>query len=194
MKEENLSQSDIILKVAYRCISEKGYANVSLRDIASEAKVALSQLNYYYKNKEGLFLEVTKVLTAKFLKEIEDTLKKGSTEEEKLADLVSYFRHLNNHSTDSLRLLYDLTGMALWSDSFKSVLEDLFKSSADIIEQYIITPKAEQSLLKKVSKETLARTILGTLYGISLLAILAPEEKNIYDPLSNLALMMGYEI
>jgi len=49
------TQSGKILLAAYSCISTSGYANVSMRNIADEAGVVLSQLNYYYKNKEGLF-------------------------------------------------------------------------------------------------------------------------------------------
>jgi len=40
------NQSERILQTAFECISSKGYANVSMRDIADEAGVALSQLMY----------------------------------------------------------------------------------------------------------------------------------------------------
>jgi AcrR family transcriptional regulator len=56
-KVKNASQAERIFNAAFKCISTKGYANVSLRDIANEAGVVLSQLNYY-KNKEGLFKKV----------------------------------------------------------------------------------------------------------------------------------------
>ena len=36
--------------------SQRGYANVSMRDIARQAGVAISQIAYHYKNKEGLFI------------------------------------------------------------------------------------------------------------------------------------------
>lgn len=62
---EKFTQSQKILDTAFKCISERGYANVSLRDIANEAGVVLSQLHYYYKNKEGLFTEVIKVMGKK---------------------------------------------------------------------------------------------------------------------------------
>jgi len=58
LEVDRQSQSEKILSAAYGCISTRGYANVSLRDIADEAGVALSQLHYYYKSKEGLFKEV----------------------------------------------------------------------------------------------------------------------------------------
>lgn len=36
-----------ILLAAYDCLSTRGYANVTMRNIADEAGVALSQLTYY---------------------------------------------------------------------------------------------------------------------------------------------------
>ena len=55
-KEKRINQSKKILLTAFECISSKGYANTSMRDIADAAEVALSQLNYHYKNKEDLTL------------------------------------------------------------------------------------------------------------------------------------------
>jgi AcrR family transcriptional regulator len=68
-EETNVSQAQKILNAAFKCISERGYANVSLRDIADEAGVVLSQLNYYFKNKEGLFKEIVKTLARQYLHE-----------------------------------------------------------------------------------------------------------------------------
>jgi AcrR family transcriptional regulator len=46
-KEKRINQSKKILLTAFECISSKGYANTSMRDIADAAEVALSQLNYH---------------------------------------------------------------------------------------------------------------------------------------------------
>lgn len=83
-KTNEASQAQRILNAAFKCILSKGYANVSLRDIAEEAGVALSQLNYYYNNKEGLLVEVVRMLAKKYLHEIEDNLKKGELPDEKV--------------------------------------------------------------------------------------------------------------
>ena len=99
-KSENLNQSERILNAAFKCISSKGYANVSLRNIADEADVALSQLNYYYKNKEGLFTEVVKMLSKQYLYEIEDNLKKGKSEMEKISCLIKYFQERLRNTAD----------------------------------------------------------------------------------------------
>jgi AcrR family transcriptional regulator len=57
-KADKTSQAQKILQTAFHCLSRKGYANVSMRDIADEAGVALSQLHYYYKSKEGFIIEL----------------------------------------------------------------------------------------------------------------------------------------
>ena len=91
---ERTNQSEKILLAAFKCISSKGYADVSLRDIASEAEVALSQLSYYYKNKEGLFVEVVKLLVQRYLLGIENCLQKSATVNGKISALVKYFQEM----------------------------------------------------------------------------------------------------
>lgn len=73
-KIEKENTSDKILMTAFECLSAKGYANVSMRNIADEAGVALSQLAYHYKNKETLFTAVINMMMDQYLNEIETTL------------------------------------------------------------------------------------------------------------------------
>lgn len=81
-EKENPSQK--ILATAFECLASKGYANVSMRDIAGEAGVALSQLNYYYKNKQGLFTQVIDRMIRQSLHEIEGILNSAGSPKEKL--------------------------------------------------------------------------------------------------------------
>ena len=78
---------------------------MSMRDIADEAGVALSQLNYYYKNKEGLFTEVVKMMMHQYLHEVEEKLKSTKNTKEKIASLVKYFNELIRKNPELLRLL-----------------------------------------------------------------------------------------
>lgn len=73
-KTGKVNPSERILLTAFECLSTRGYANVSMRNIADEAGVALSQLTYYYKNKENLFTEVINMMMDQYLKEIKSTL------------------------------------------------------------------------------------------------------------------------
>jgi len=44
-----------ILEVAARLFADKGYSNVSIRDVCREAKTSAPMIYYYFKDKKGLF-------------------------------------------------------------------------------------------------------------------------------------------
>ena len=179
-----VSQSEKILNAAFKCISGKGYANVSLRDIAKEADVVLSQLNYYYKNKEGLFTEVIKAMGKKYLLEFEQCLKGGETTKEKTSVFIEFFKDMIKNKTELLRLLYDFISLALWSSSAKKILGDLLKDLSVIIENNIIDDVYFDNLIKEYNINSLARLILGILLGTSLQAILESNEDSILESLN----------
>jgi AcrR family transcriptional regulator len=186
---ENMNQAQKILNAAFKCISAKGYANVSLRDVADEAGVVLSQLNYYYKNKEGLFTEIVKTLAQQYLNEIEDNLKKGKSEKERIACLIEYFQGMLRKNPELFKLLFDLTSMALWSTSLKELLNDLFNSLAGLIEKYIISDFFNKEKFKYQSSITLSRMMLGTLFGTSIQVMLANGKEDMIDSLSTLKIL-----
>ena len=51
---------EMILKAAAELFKEKGFANVSVREICSAAGVSLPMIYYYFKDKRGLFQAVSR--------------------------------------------------------------------------------------------------------------------------------------
>ncbi len=181
---EKLTQSQKILEAAFNCISTKGYANVSLRDIADEAGVVLSQLNYYFKNKEGLFTEVIKTAIQKYLLEIENNLQKGATIKEKMSFLIKYFQEMLSETPELFRLLYDFIGMSMWSDSFGKLLRQLFQDLSDLIEKNVLMNISVNGKFMGYSPHAIARMIIGALFGITIQSILDPEKDTLSDTLN----------
>jgi len=169
------SQPEKILIAAFEVISSKGYANVSTRDIADKAGVVLSQLNYYFKNKEGLFKEVVRMMVDKYQHEIEETLKKEESPKEKARSLIKYFTEMLKYNPELFRLLYDFTGLALWSPVFSNLLSDLFKELSDMIEKYIVN-NFQMKELKGYSTKSLSRLILGSMFGTGIQVLLDYDE------------------
>ncbi|HHV73436.1 MAG TPA: TetR/AcrR family transcriptional regulator [Thermoanaerobacterium sp.] len=182
--EDKISQSQKILNAAYKCISKKGYANVSLRDIANEAGVVLSQLNYYFGNKEGLFAEVIKMMINKYLHEINEALDIGETARDKMASLIKFFKEMLNNNPELFRLLYDLTGLAIWSSSFSSLLRNLFNEISNMIEEKILNKSNLNDNLKNYSSKSVARMILGAMFGTAIQVILDSDEGDISNALN----------
>jgi AcrR family transcriptional regulator len=170
------TQSEKILLSAYACISTRGYANVSMREIADEAGVVLSQINYYFKNKEGLFKEVVRLMISKYLKEIEASLKQVNSPQKRAKSLINYFKNMLQHNPELFRLLYDFSGLAIWSPVFSSLLSELFKDLSDMIEMYIFKDLQVKEL-KGYSTKTLSRLILGSMFGTGIQVLLDQDEE-----------------
>jgi len=184
MKKEKTNSSQKILETAFHCLSTRGYANVSMRDIANEANVALSQLNYYYKNKEGLVTEVIKVMIFQYLNEIEEQLKAAIKREEKLTSLIGYFNYLIRKKPELFKIFVDFTAQSLWIPAFAKQLKNLFDDIVEIIEKNILLEMDNSTALHDYSEKTIARFVLGALYGTSVQIMLGSDEENAYESLT----------
>jgi AcrR family transcriptional regulator len=172
-----------ILAAAFTCISTKGYANVSMRDIAEEAAVVLSQLNYYYKNKEGLFIEVVRSVKQEYLHNIENNLQEMATNQEKISFLVKYCQKVIREDPYIYRLLLDFFSMAMWSKSFKQEFKVFFKEISDVIGTYIVHDCSINQNSKNYSPSQITRLIIAATFGIAMQHIADPENEEILDGL-----------
>ena len=172
-----------ILNTAFECLSANGYANVSMRDIADKAGVALSQLAYYYKNKEKLFSEVINMMMDQYLSEIEATLKTASNAKDSLASLVRYFRELIRNNPKLLRLFIDFTAQALWVTSFREQLDKLFYRLTELIERNLVMDIRTDKRYMGYSSRSAAKLILGALYGTSIQILLGYDRDDSLESL-----------
>jgi len=174
---KSVKPSEKILASAYDCLSENGYANVSMRDIAKQSGTALSQLTYYYKTKENLFLEVIDMMMNRYLSEAKENMKNQKGAKRKLAGLSGYFGHLVKKEPKFMRLLLDFTAQAMWVDSFKQKIESMFEDFSGMIEQEITAQSGREP---QVSTRA-AKLIFGALFGTSVQMLLGGGED--YDSL-----------
>lgn len=188
---EKTSQSQKILQTAFQCLSTRGYANVSMRNIADEAGVALSQLNYYYKNKEGLFTEVVKMMMHQYLHEVEEKLKSTKNAKEKIASLVKYFNELIRKNPELLRLFIDFTAQSLWLPSFRRQLKNLFADLSEMIEKSILAGTVINKNLREYSSRSVAKLVLGALYGTSIQIMLDSDEDKAFDSLNLIGMILN---
>jgi Transcriptional regulator len=173
-----------ILNAAFECLSTNGYANVSMRNIADEADVALSQLAYYYKNKENLFSEVIKMMMDQYLNEIEATIKSTSDEKDKLASLVRYFKELIRYDPKLLRLFIDFTAQALWIPSFRKQLDSFFNAITEIIERNLSVDTIANKSLLGYSPKCVSKLVFGALFGTSIQIILGSDQDSAFESLN----------
>lgn len=183
-KTDKANTSEKILVTAFECLSTRGYANVSMRNIADEAGVALSQLTYYYKNKERLFTEVIGMMMDQYLREIETTLESATDTKDKIVSLVRFFKELIRNKPDLLRLFIDFTAQALWIPSFRGQLDSLFNTLTEIIERNLPMDKTINKGSLAYSPKCLAKLIFGALFGTSIQIILGSDQDSAFESLN----------
>jgi len=170
------TQREKILMTALQCLSDKGYANTSMRNIANAAGVALSQLNYHFVSKEKLFLAVVDITAEKYLKEFRDYIFAGNGPLESIRRFSQYFRSSLEESPTMIKLLYDFMSIGLWNPIFGEKLNGLFKDIALIIEEAI---NGYGSKKPGYNAEAIARVLSGAMFGTAIQVVLDPTLKKL---------------
>lgn len=94
---------DIIIKVALRLFSKKGYAATSIRDIASETNLTSSALYYYVESKKHLLLQIIEKGLNKLIMDAKEGVIKFSDPKDQLKELIRV--HVINHGKEQLAAL-----------------------------------------------------------------------------------------
>ncbi|HEY0308006.1 MAG TPA: TetR/AcrR family transcriptional regulator [Acidobacteriaceae bacterium] len=177
-----------ILAAAFKCLSMRGSANVSLRDIADEAGVALSQLNYYYSNRELLFAAVLKSMKQEYLANVEAGMSLLGTLKEKAHFLIKYNQELLQTNQRLYRAFLDFFGLAMWSKSFRKEMNGFLSDISRVIEQQIEPRATGKPGLAAHTPAALATMILGTTFGIAMQYLMDPDHEEI---LSGFDILLG---
>jgi len=186
-----LSPAEKILNTAYDCLSRRGYAHVSMRDIADEAGVALSQVTYYYRNKEQLLLEVINKMILQYLREVGVKLESSADDKQKLASLIGFFKELVRDNPNLFKLFIDFTAQALWIPSFREQLDDLFQRLTELIEGNLAIDTKTDNRYLGYSTQSVVKFILGALLGTSIQIILGSDKDDSIESLSLAASLLN---
>lgn len=181
-KTDKTSPSKKILNTAFECLSTRGYAKVSMQNIADEAGVALGQVTYYYKSKETLFLKVIDMMMLQYLREVEKRLESTTDEKQKLAALIGFFKELVRDNPKLLKLFIDFTAQALWIPSFREQLNILFYRLTELIESNLRIDIKTDKRYFGYSSQSVATLILGALFGTSIQIILGSGINSLLNP------------
>jgi AcrR family transcriptional regulator len=179
--KSNNDTSQKILTAAFKCISTSGSANVSLREIADEAGVALSQLNYYYDNRERLFAAVLKAMKQEYLSSVKAEMAAFSTLSEKAHFLVRFNQNLLLTNQRLYRAFLDFFGLAMWSKSFKKEMNGFLQDISQVIEDQLDPLAASRAGSSPHTPASLATMILGTTFGLAMQYLMNPERAEIMD-------------
>ncbi|MEM3638370.1 MAG: TetR/AcrR family transcriptional regulator [Conexivisphaerales archaeon] len=150
-----------ILEVATKMFAEKGYSNVSVRDICKAANVTPPMIYYYFRNKKGLFNAVTrhKITMKEFIERLRHATAKGDV----AAKIRSFNQvYLASFPEDAFRVgFYIKEDASLDKESARKVAES-FDEIMKILE-LLIQEGIERGQFKRYDAKVSADMLLGLL-------------------------------
>lgn len=175
---DKYNQRGLILDAAYKCVAAKGYANSSLREIAKEADVTLSQLHYYFGSKQDLFKEVIKFTIDKYISEFRKQLGNSIPENNPMASLTLFLQKMMMDNPELMGVLFDLASLSLRVEKFQELMSDLFDELTTIFEEVFNDSELFAQKIKKVDQKNMARLMLGSFLGMGFQLVLDKDNKS----------------
>lgn len=136
MGEKSVQKKQLILETARKVFVEKGYKNVTMKDIVEACEISRGGLYLYFNSTEEILL----ALLQQEADETDDVFTRSITEEDSAADILTLF--LKEQKKELLRKKNNLT-MAVYEYSFankdpkNSMLKKQFEAGAKVIEKLI---------------------------------------------------------
>ncbi|MBN1345374.1 MAG: TetR/AcrR family transcriptional regulator [Phycisphaerae bacterium] len=106
-ERERLQHREEILDAALRLLVQKGYHNVTMREIAAEAEFATGTLYNFFKSKESLYAELVKTFARYMGQAFLPALDEGDDEREKLSRYVHATVQVVMDNAEAVRLYYN---------------------------------------------------------------------------------------
>lgn len=160
--DEQHATAERILQVASKLFAEKGFANVSVRDICRETETTAPVIYYYFGSKKGLFDAVAreKITMADFIRKLSSASRERDPRKG-LEDFVStYMSSFPEHTFDIG--LYMRDSAALDKHSAKIVFDDLEQIKG--IAKELIEGAMAKGVFRKADAALASDCLLGMLH------------------------------
>lgn len=129
------AKRSFLIEQATLCLAQKGYAHVSLRDIAKASGVSLGILHYYFASKEDLLLAVIAGYKDSFIQELE-TAVVNAPPQRWLEQLLEVLHSLTEKKALH-RLWYDLQIQAMYVPAFRDHVNEIRVRLHDLISRIV---------------------------------------------------------
>ncbi|MEI5993192.1 TetR/AcrR family transcriptional regulator [Candidatus Enterococcus mansonii] len=154
---------EMIVEQAKRLFNEKGYYQVTMRDIAKAANTTIGNLTYHFPRKEDLVLEIQKDANNRILHDIEIRLEQRETHRFSLKELFDTFvlkekneQNFSYYFKNLLELGRDYPEIQKKQEYIRSIFLDYFYTTFLVL-------RSEEVLRKDITDEqyrSLAQTLV----------------------------------
>jgi AcrR family transcriptional regulator len=159
---------------ALATLSERGYANTSLRDIAQHSDFSHGVLHYYFADKFELIEYCVRQYKAECVTRYDDAVAGATSAEELLHSIGAAMAGTLRDDAPMQRLWYDLRNQSLFEERFRATVKEIDHSLERMIWR-IVSRYAELSRTTLAVSPAMAYGLMDGLFQQSLLAQLSGD-------------------
>ena len=182
-KEHKERKRQQILKAAYRCFSNQGYHNTSMRNILAEAKLSAGAVYNYYSSKEEILQELVK-LGQNSTRELLSEIFNDPAISNPLQQLLTYhFERIGKR--DGLKGIR--TDISVWAagitdKKLMNLINQSFNETTQLFTNYISQAQTEGKLKKEMDPGGIAMMLISLIEGLTIQKSLNPNfDKSLYQ-------------
>lgn len=176
MLETKTTSRTQILEATFRTLAEKGSAATGLREVAREAGVALSQIHYYFRNKDGLLVAAAAFVMQHRLAELQVELESTATPAARVSKAIRFIRAQSQQDSAWLKVYLDLLSMAAWNPA---LAEETRRLQEDLVA--VILSEAGRTGRAELQSKPVARVVLAALDGLALQTLQGADAAEMAD-------------
>lgn len=162
-------KAEAMLVACSKLVASKGYAEVSMKDIADEAGVYQSLLHYYFKNKENLFIELFRFLNRKYIDIMSEVASLSVGTEEKLDVAFREFQKFTKEEPKWMLMIMDLIIQSTHKPESKAEVLSFYEKGLKLTVSGLSNSEETSEAFQDGDREVLAALLVATIMGMGLL-------------------------
>lgn len=163
---------EAILDAACKVMARKGFAQISMNDIAKEAGEHKSLLFYYFKSKDQLFLELFHYLSRKYVDMISDIVALPINFDEKLTKGFNTFHQFMVDDPEWLLMILELIVHSTHDPENRSEVITLNKQLMALIGSGFAEVRNANGIEKKFDEDVVSSLIIAMMIGLGVLNVM----------------------
>ena len=164
-------KAEAMLVACSKLVASKGYAEVSMKDIADEAGVYQSLLHYYFKNKENLFIELFRFLNQKYLDIMSEVASLSVGTEEKLDIAFREFQKFTRKEPKWMLMIMDLIIQSTHKPESKAEVLAFYEN----VLKLTVKGLSDNGQTGEVDTKALSALLIANVTGMGVLFTIDPQ-------------------
>lgn len=151
-----------VVDATKRCIVEKGFANLSVKDIAREAGVSTGVIYHYFRNKEDILLQVIVDAFRKSYEEVMDEVDPITDPCEKLMSYIDKAQATSQQNPDFYVVMANYLGQAHSNPEITKIMLRFFNNITTYVGNIVDTGEMGESPVKEAIPAMVIALSIGT--------------------------------